>query len=91
MPQEKSQAYREAEARVNAKLGFYRHLASFVLVIGLLAIINLLTSPDQLWFFWPALGWGIAITLHGLSVFNIRSLDRHKEKMIQREMEKMDQ
>lgn len=91
MPAEKSQAYREAEARVNAKLGFYRHLASFVVVIGILAIINLLTAPDHIWFYWPALGWGIAIMLHGLSVFNSRSLDRRKEQMIQREIEKMDQ
>ena len=33
-------------------------------------VINLLTSPAYLWFFWPMLGWGIGVVFHGLKVFN---------------------
>jgi len=31
--------------------------------------MNIITSPGALWFYWPLLGWGIGIAIHGLSVF----------------------
>ena len=31
--------------------------------------INVIVSPDGLWFFWPLMGWGIAVALHALRVF----------------------
>jgi hypothetical protein len=37
--------------------------------LGLLAL-NLWTSPNHLWFYWPLLGWGIGSDFHGLKVFN---------------------
>lgn len=49
--------------------GFYSHLISYVLVMIGLLIINLITSPHNLWVIWPALGWGLGIVSHGLSVF----------------------
>lgn len=51
--------------------GFYSHLITYVCVIMGLVIINLITSPNHFWFYWPALGWGIGIISHGLSVFEI--------------------
>ena len=50
---------------------FYSHLISYVGFITFLAIINLLTSPEYYWFIWPALGWGIGIISHALSIFEI--------------------
>lgn len=38
--------------------GFYGHVAKYVVVIGALAIFNLIKSPDRMWVVWPALGWG---------------------------------
>ena len=35
----------------------------------LLFTINVLTSPGSLWFYWPLMGWGIAVALHALRVF----------------------
>ena len=28
-----------------------------------------MTSPGRWWFFWPLIGWGIAVAFHGASVF----------------------
>lgn len=62
--------YSKARKRVGEIKGFYGNLISYVIVnIGLL-VINLLTSPHYLWFFWPLLGWGIGVFFHGLKVFN---------------------
>ena len=61
--------YQSAKKRVEALRRFYVHLTAYVLVNLLLCTINLLTSPDSLWFYWPLLGWGIAVALHALLVF----------------------
>ncbi len=51
--------------------GFYSHLVTYVLVIMLLFVINLVTNPGNIWAWWPAMGWGIGVALHGLNVFEI--------------------
>ena len=56
----------QARARVAAKLSFLLHLAAYVAVNVLLVVINLLTTPEHLWFYWPMLGWGIGVLFHGL-------------------------
>ncbi len=48
---------------------FFRHLGSYVIIISMLAVINLLTSPDYWWFVWPALGWGVGLAFHLLGTF----------------------
>ena len=58
-----------ALARVRRIKGFYIHLAQYVVVISVLAMINLVTHPSKLWFFWPALGWGIGILAHAAATF----------------------
>ena len=81
-------SYNRAKERVEAKLGFYRHLIIYVLVNLFLLVINLLESPEYLWVKWPAFGWGIGVVAHALSVFSPRWTGPQKEKMIQREMER---
>ena len=66
---EQETRYRNAKKRVGALKEFYVHLTVYVLVNLLLFTINMLTSPDSLWFYWPLLGWGIAVALHALRVF----------------------
>jgi len=61
--------YERAKQRVKALKDFYRHLAVYVLVNALLLVINLVTTPFYLWFYWPLLGWGIAVLLHAASFF----------------------
>ena len=58
-----------ARRRAAAVVGFYAHLASYVGVIALLFLINLVTSPFKPWFLWPAFGWGIGVFSHYMGVF----------------------
>ncbi|MDE1555972.1 MULTISPECIES: helix-turn-helix domain-containing protein [Comamonas] len=64
-----SQQEQLALLEVRKLKGFYLHLAQYVVVIAALCAINLLTTPHRLWFYWPALGWGIAILAHAATIF----------------------
>ncbi len=66
-----SQAYEKATKRVKELRGFYGNLTSYVLVISFLAVLNILTSPGYLWFFWPMIGWGLGIAAHAVTTFGI--------------------
>ena len=61
--------YQRAKKKVEALRRFYVHLSVYVLVNSFLFLLDTITSPDSLWFYWPLLGWGIAIALHALRVF----------------------
>lgn len=61
--------YERAKKRVEDIRGFYIHLAIYLVVNGFIIAQNLIISPDALWFYWPLLGWGVGILIHGLSVF----------------------
>ena len=61
--------YQIAKRRVEKLRGFYIHLVVYVLVNAFLFLLNITMSPDVLWFYWPLLGWGIAIVGHAISVF----------------------
>jgi transcriptional regulator with XRE-family HTH domain len=58
-----------ALAHVRKLRGFYVHLIQYVVVISVLCVINLVTHPARLWFFWPALGWGLGLLAHAAAVF----------------------
>lgn len=62
--------YLQARKQVEKIKGFYRNLTAYFIVIISLAIINLNTSPEYLWFFWPLFWWGIGLAFHGMKVFN---------------------
>lgn len=68
---EKNSSYQRAQKKVEDIKGFYGNLFSYIVIITGLAILNLVTSPKHLWFFWPAFGWGVGVVIHALSVFNI--------------------
>ena len=59
-----------ALAHVRKLKGFYIHLVLYGIIIGFLAIVNLVTYHHYLWFIWAALGWGIGILAHGMRVFD---------------------
>lgn len=62
--------YLKAQKKVEDLKGFYGNLSSFIIVNTGLIILNLVTSPNHLWFFYPLLGWGLGVALHAMSVFN---------------------
>lgn len=62
--------YFKAKKRVEEIKGFYGNLIAYVVVNFGLLILNLVTSPEVLWFFWPLFGWGLGVFFHGMKVFN---------------------
>jgi len=66
-------AYREMEME-EGRRGFSVHLVAYVLVNAMLIAVNLLYSPEHLWFIYPLVGWGIGISLHYL--YGVRWLER---------------
>ncbi len=89
-------AYRRAERRVKAKLGFYNHLAVYVVINGLLIVIYLATGllPGYYsypWFVWPMFGWGIGLLFHflGTFVFSNTNTEETRQRMIEAEMRRM--
>jgi transcriptional regulator with XRE-family HTH domain len=48
--------------------GFYIHLAQYVFVIAILAVINALTTPRYWWVQWVILGWGVGLLSHWLQI-----------------------
>lgn len=63
--------YESARKRVKEIKEFYSHLLAYVVVNLFLMAVNLLTSPEHLWFFWPMLGWGVGIAVHAMKTFNL--------------------
>jgi hypothetical protein len=61
--------YKRAKARVDALRGFYIHALVYVVVNLGLFTINMLTSRDSLWFYWPLFGWGIGLAINAVVVF----------------------
>lgn len=86
LPDNETIAYRKASRRVKDLKEFYGNLTSYGIVISFLAILNLMTAPGYLWFLWPALGWGIGIVFHAISVFGIGK--SWEERKIRELMEK---
>ncbi len=82
-------ALRAAKCQVNRKLGFYIHLAVFLIVNLGLVVINALFSPHIAWSAWPLLGWGIGLLFHGLAVFLHASGASWKQRMIENELKKL--
>lgn len=76
-----------AKERIEQLRGFYGHATSFATVNGGLLLLNLLTSPRDLWFFWPLCGWGIGLAAHAAGVFGPASrLGRAWEERTMREL-----
>lgn len=83
---EEQLAYEKASKRVEELKGFYGNLISYCIFIPFLIFINLKTSPDYHWFYWPMLGWGIGVISHGIKTFGIGS--DWEEKQIRKYMQK---
>lgn len=62
--------YLKAQKKIEDIKGFYGNLSSYIVIITGIAILNLTTSPEHLWFMYPAIGWGIGVVIHGVTVFN---------------------
>lgn len=75
--EEYKRAYRDLR-KEEEKRGFLIHLVVYILVNVMLTVINLLYSPNKIWFFYPIIGWGIGITAHYL--FGVHWLEKLLEE-----------
>ena len=59
-------AYDKARERAKALQGLYAHLIVFSVINGGLFLINWATRGPNggWWFYWPLLGWGVAVVIH---------------------------
>lgn len=62
---------REAMEYVRDIKSFYVHAIQYVVIMLGLLVLNLWVSPGFLWVVFPAIGWGIGVLAHGLSVFEV--------------------
>jgi hypothetical protein len=85
MGEEKKEAARK---QAKAKMNFIRHLATYVVVMVILIIINHVTEPSYQWWIWPAAGWGIGVLAHFMGAFVFTS--RLEQKIAEKELENMD-
>lgn len=90
---EYQEAYKRAKQRVEAKMGFYSHLTSYVIVNGFLIAIYMFTTPGGYpWFIWPMLGWGIGLAFHFVAVFGVGGRGNAadvRQRMLQEELRRM--
>ena len=80
---------RLARKRAAAKLGWYLHLAIYVVVnLGLFALSEH-GFGHRRWSVFPLLGWGLGLALHGISVFVLGTGSGLRQRMVEREREKL--
>ena len=62
----------EAEAieYVQGLKAFYLHFLTFLVVMVFMIGLNLIITPDYLWFIWALAGWGLGLVLHALFTFD---------------------
>jgi hypothetical protein len=80
-------AQQTALDRTKAKAEFRVHLINYLVINTILAVINLIFTPEYLWFKWPLLGWGIGLVFHVIRVAYSGNSSM-KERMIERELER---
>ena len=84
---DEEERYKRAKERVEELKEFYEHLTIYIGVNITLVIINLVTSPNALWFYWVTVFWGIGIIWHAIGVYG-KLGKKWEEKKIKELMEK---
>lgn len=68
-PQNANDAYKRAKKRAADLAGYWSHLSAYLIVIGVLVLVNLITWGGYFWAIWPAMGWGIGLLFHTANTF----------------------
>lgn len=61
--------YERARRRIQTIRTFYIHTLVFICTNVSLFGLNMLTSPEMIWYYWATFGWGLGLFAHGASVF----------------------
>jgi hypothetical protein len=78
-----------ARRRAGAKMGWYIHAIVYLLVNALIFSLSRYAFGQRPWSVFPVLGWGVGLVLHGVSVFLLGAGSPWRERMVQRERERL--
>jgi 2TM domain len=88
-PMNPEQIDRLARKRAGAKLVWYVHACVFVVVNLALLAISRYGLGHRPWSIYPVLGWALGLALHGIAVFVLGGAGGLRERMVQRERERL--
>ena len=80
---------RLAHKRASAKMGWYIHACVYIAVNGFFVLRYLLVDGARPWNIYPAMGWGLGLALHFLSVFVLGQGSGLRASLVQRERERI--
>lgn len=80
---------RLAHRRATAKMGWYAHACLYILVNGFMFASSYFGHRDRAWGPAPALGWGLGLALHFVSVFVLGRGSALRDGMVRRERERI--
>ncbi len=80
---------RIARKRAGAKLGWYVHAAVYLVVNTAMFMLSSQGLGQRHWSVYPALGWGLGVVLHGVSVFMLGAGSSLRESLVQKERERL--
>ena len=87
--------FNKALKAVRKKKKFYTHLSTFIAVGGFFFLINYLINlnnpsgaPENWWFFYPLLPWGVGLAIHYFKIFGIPGTDGMSPEWEHRELKK---
>ena len=83
--------YKFVSDKIDKRLKLYRSFSAYCLVNIFLALVNLIFTPNEWWFYWVTIIWGIFILINFLNVFFIDEMftNSYREKKIQEELNKI--
>ena len=84
----KQEKLKKAKENAKKKIDFIQHAITYCVVISALAIFNNIVSPEFQWWIFPALGWGIGVLGHWVSVSNVGA--NWEESLVKRELKKLE-
>ena len=80
---------RLARRRAGAKLGWYTHAAVYLVVNLFLFAMSEYGIGQRRWSIYPMLGWGLGLVLHGVAVFVLGTGGGLRERLIEKERERL--
>lgn len=78
-----------ARKRAGAKVGWYLHACLYLIVNIALFAASYYGYRHRPWSVFPAVGWGVGLAFHGISVFLLGKGSGFRERLVARERERL--
>lgn len=78
-----------ARKRAGAKVGWYLHACLYLVVNIALFAASYYGYRHRPWSVFPAVGWGVGLAFHGISVFLLGKGSGFRERLVARERERL--